>query len=159
MMIDKNGKLFGKINLIDFAVVALIIVAILGIGLRFFVKDSMDRDAVKVTYTTKIENVRIQSVDAFDMSNEILADGKVVGEIVSVKSEPYTTREIDVKGNMTEAEVPERYTVYVEVCADALVKDDGYFMGGTEEISVGASITTKTKYLNTNGKIIDMKVE
>lgn len=35
-MIDKNGKLFGKLNIIDLLIILIVIAAIIFVGLRFF---------------------------------------------------------------------------------------------------------------------------
>ena len=60
MIIDNKGKLFGKINIIDLAVILLVIVAAAGICLRF-VFDAAEnvRNSVIFSYTVEVEGIRI----------------------------------------------------------------------------------------------------
>ena len=56
IVLDENGKLFGKINLFDFVVIVLIcILLVFGISKivqRYFVKKSFDQYAVSYTHLT-----------------------------------------------------------------------------------------------------------
>ena len=64
-MLDKRGKLFGKISIIDIFVIILIAALALGIYSRFAVKSaSVETTAQPLEYTMKVSNVRIGTVNA-----------------------------------------------------------------------------------------------
>lgn len=160
MIIDKNGKLFGKINLIDFAVILLIIVAMLGIGLRFFSKAAMEvKETVKISYTAEVENVRIYSIDALKKSSDVLNQGNIVGKITDITYDAYTTPEIDSEGKMVMAKNPDRYKAEIKIVVDGNVTDKGYFVGENSEISVGSTTFVETKYIKVAAKVKDIKIE
>ena len=160
MIIDKNGKLFGKINIIDFLVVLLIVVAASGIGLRFFSQAAKEvKEPVRFSYTAEIENVRIYSINALKKSSDVLNQGNVVGKITDVQYDVYNTPEVDGNGNMVMTKNPGRYKAEIEVTVDGNVTDKGYFVGENTEISVGSTVLIETKYINAHAKVTDIKVE
>ena len=50
-LMDKNGRLFGKVHLFDLLVVILLLVGIIGMGLRFFLSDEGVITPRSATYT------------------------------------------------------------------------------------------------------------
>ena len=90
-MFSKNGKLFGKISVIDIAVVLLLVVLVVGVALRFsggaggqFVSGNSYECVVKV------KNVRDYTVKALEKGGEVYdkTTKEYIGTIVGVTSEP-----------------------------------------------------------------------
>lgn len=159
MIIDKNGKLFGKINIIDLLVILLIIGAGIGFGLRF-VSTAADnvRSQTKLTYVVEVENIRSYAVDALQKKG-IATDTKtknIIGEIVDVSASAMKTQALKADGTTVFAEVPGKYSARVTVTADGRESDRGYFVGENIELSVGSSVSLSTKYVNTSGKVISI---
>lgn len=158
---DKNGKLFNKINIIDFCVILLIAVFIIGIGIRLIGSSAKEAKTVKTfEYTVVVSNVRGYSVDSLKKLGNITdtKGDKVLGEIISVQSEPFTAQFNTFDGTVTESEVPERYTCFVKIRTTGSESDEFYFAPDDTELSVGKSIKVITKYIDTTGIINDIKV-
>lgn len=160
MILDRNGKLFGKVSIVDLLAALVVLVAVIGIGARFFTSASDNvRGKTQLSYVVEFENVRMYSIDALNHKG-IATDtksGAVIGEIVNVEYEPYKTHEITASGDAILAEVPERYIARITLNAEGNETAKGYFVGDNIELSVGGSVAMSTKYVNTNGRVISIE--
>ena len=157
---NKNGKLFGKINIIDLLVLAAVLVLAVGIGARFVTSASENaKEKTSFEYVVKIEEVRKYTVDAL-LKKGIVSNPKTdefIGEITDVTFEPSTKQHITAEGKAVNAEIPERYNCYVTVSAEGKESDMSYFVGSDIELSVGTTMTMATKYVNSSGKVISIE--
>ncbi len=156
---DKNGKIFGKINIIDLAAILIVFLAILGITIRFtsIAAENVNQKA-NFTYVVEIEDIRNYSVNALEKKG-IATDkqGNIIGEIIDVEFEEMVNQLINENGESVKVLKPERYVAKVTLESEGKDTDSGYFVGENTELSVGSSINMFTKYSNCSGKII--KVE
>ena len=155
---DKNGKLFGKINIIDLIAILIVVVAIVGIAIRFIGTAAENvRNHATFSYKVKIDDVRIYTVDALSKKG-IATDkhGNVIGEIVNIEYKEKEEQVIGEDGKAVMTKVPEKYTVVIEFRADGKESESGYFVGENTELSVGSTIEMSTKYANCSGKIIEV---
>jgi len=156
MILDKNGKLFGKINIIDVFAVIILIAAIIGISIRFISVPSKNvKNKIELTYVVEIEGVSDFTVDALNKQGKVI-DSKqkcLVGEVIGVESRKQTLDKFDSDGNLLSSEVPEKYTVDVTIEAIGKESEHGYFVGNDTELSVGSTVKLATKYVNTSGKV------
>lgn len=161
MILDKNGKIGGKVSIIDIAVILIILVVAAGIGMRY---GSRVTHAVKsdkqFEYTLKIEGVRIYTVDALEKMGAITdkRSEKNMGEIVDVKVEEATKESVTADGKVTYAPYTGYYTCYVTVRAHGKESDDNYVLDDTTELSVGRIIDFYSKYVKTSGLITSVNV-
>ncbi|MDD6735520.1 MAG: DUF4330 domain-containing protein [Clostridiales bacterium] len=156
MFLDKKGKIFGKISIIDLLVIIIFAVAAVGIGARFVTSAAKNaREKVHFSYVVEIDGVRKYTVDALNKKGLVtdLKSKSVLGEIKSVQSQPMKTQSVTSDGRMVFAEVPERYTVLVEVEGEGKESDSSYFVGNDVELSVGSTMSMTTKYANSSGKV------
>lgn len=156
MLLDKKGKLFGKINIIDLCAVIIVIAAIAGFGARFASSAAKNaRETVKFLYTVEIDGVRKYTVDALDKKGIVtdLKGKSVIGEIKDVSVQPMKTQSFTADGRMVFAEVPEKYTILVEIEGEGKESDNSYFVGNDVELSVGTTLSMTTKYANSSGKV------
>ena len=119
-MIDKNGKLFGKVNLIDLIIVLVIIAAVAFVGLKvvnradsgstlspvrisFFAEEapSYVADALKVDTSVldMTENVTIGTVESFDVGDPIGYFTDTKGQVQSVVRDGYNSITLQVLAN------------------------------------------------------------
>lgn len=148
-----------KLNLIDIGVLLILVVFILGIGIRLFGSASKTvNDTVDIEYTVVIENVRKYSVDALKKSNILTEDktAAVIGEIVSVDAEGFQTEVHTTDGELQLCEVPDRYKCTVVLKSPARKMNDRYFVTETAEISVGKTFDVITKYVKSTGTIMSV---
>ena len=156
MIINKDGKLFGKISIIDFFVILIIIIGILGFGIRYISRAAKAARAVTdFKYVVEISNVRSYTVDALEKKGTVtdLKGKSVVGEITDVDYMPMRVQSVKADGTPVLAEVPEKYAVTVTIEAEGHESDSGYFVGNDVELSVGTTMAMTTKYANTTGKV------
>jgi len=162
MIIDKNGKIFGKISIIDIAVILVILVAIIGVSLRFISAPSKSaKQKINLTYVVEIEGVRSFTVDAFQKKGKVI-DAKqkcLVGEIEDVEFSAQKKAEFDNDGNVVYAEVPDKYNVKVKIKAQGKESEHGYFVGSDTELCVGSTVKIATKYVNSTGKVQEIVKE
>lgn len=158
---DKNGRIAGKISIIDLAVIILIIVAAIGFCIRF-----MSSTTTAVTsnetfrYVVKINSVREFTVDALKKGG-ITTDKKsemTLGEIKDVQVGEAKMQSTTADGHIQWSNLPERYTCMVTIEADGRESEDGYILDDTTELSVGRTVDIVTKYVKTTGEIISVEV-
>ncbi len=158
---DKNGKIAGKISIVDILVIFLIIVVAAGIAARY---GSSITDSVKsekqFEYVIKVEGVREYTVRALEKMGKITdkKSEKDLGEIIDVTTEPATMQSTTVNGEIVNAEVPERYACYVKIRAKGKESADNYILADSTELSVGGTTDLYSKYVKTSGTIKSVTV-
>lgn len=100
---DKNGKIGGKVSIIDILVVVLVVAVIVGIVARY---GSSVTGAVKSNkqfeYVLKVESVRQYTVDALEKKGKVTdkKSEKDLGEIVDVQVENATLQSTTASGEL-----------------------------------------------------------
>ncbi len=160
MLINKEGKLFGKISIIDILVVVLIIVGAFGIYSRFFVAGpKVETSLSRIEYTMKIREVRKGTVDALQNFKGTVTDTttkEFLGEIVDVT---YTDaiKAVELSnGKLKAAVLPERYDVTVTIQVDGKINDSGYYTSNNLALTAGSSYVFTSKAAKTTGTIMDV---
>lgn len=160
MILDKNGKLFGKISIIDILVILAVIVAAAGISLRFVTTAAENvRNKAQFSYVVEIEGIRFYTVDALNKKG-IVTDSKgnsIIGEITDVEYEAMMEQNVSAEGEAVFVRVPEKYVARITVLAEGNESEEGYFVGDNIELSVGSTISMTTKYANSSGKVKSIK--
>lgn len=158
---DKNGKIKGKISIIDILVVLLVILVIAGIAARYGSKITTAVKSDKgFEYVLRVENVREYTVDALKRMGKVTdkKSEKDLGEIVDVKVENATQQSVTASGEVKNPETPGRYTCFVTINATGKESDDNYILDDSTELSVGRNIDLYSKYVKTSGDIVSVKV-
>lgn len=156
--LDKRGKLFGIINLIDLFVL-LIIGAILIFGISRMGSGVVSTAETKqglVTY--EISDVRDVTVNQIKVGDPVYHydKGTYIGDISSVEVEPFRDV-IDYNGRWIEADVPKKFVVTIGVSADLEENKDFYTAGG-EQTRVGIQYRLKNKNFASFGTVIDVSI-
>lgn len=156
MIIDENGKIKGKISIIDILAVVILIVAAIGLSLRFFSSPSRSaRERVTLSYVVEFEGVRSYTVDAMNKKGVVIDTKQKckIGEITDVLSRPQKLEEFDADGNIVYAEVPNKYSLEVTILSEGKESENGYYVGNDTVLSVGSTVSLATKYVNSSGKV------
>lgn len=156
MLLDKKGKIFGKISIIDLCAIIVAVIAVIGIGIRFTSSAAKNaKEHVKFSYVVEIEGVRECTVNAIEKKGLVcdLKGKSVIGEIKNVTAQPMETQSFTSSGKVVYAEVPNKYTVLVEIEGEGKESDNSYFVGKDVELSVGSTLSMTTKYANSTGKV------
>ena len=173
MIIDKKGKLFGKVSIVDLLVILVVIIGIVGVfatkakldnakilsdGSDMLIKSSAQMDKLEVKL--KVKEVRAVTRDAIVVGDEVyvVANDKFLGTVSRVESEP-SVRYIAAKdGTVYQAEVPERYDVTIVVETDGMEKADGFYTASNFQLLYGKEMEIKTSTIQTTPKVSEIIV-
>lgn len=158
-LLDKKGKLFGLINIIDLAVIILLIVA-LAAGLYVY-KGSRPSDNLP---TTPIEIdielvVSKEQADAIQIGQTVVDNqkGAILGTIKDMKvTEQVGVFGDSVKGQFVESVVPGKYNVVITLNSEAVVEPDRITISGLE-INIGRPAYIKCGFIG-SGFFIGMRI-
>lgn len=142
-MIDKNGKLFGKINIIDLLIILVIIAAAVFFATKAF---TPAQEATKTeTSTVRVQffcyKAQVGAADAIEIGAPAFEDTTNVdfGKVVAVESEPSYTYFVDADGNQAKAEVAYNDAVTVTVELQGNLTERGFTSAAGSTVSAQAS--------------------
>lgn len=157
-IIDKKGKLFGFINIIDLLVL-LVVLAILVFGAKRIGSGKVSQTATKEAFVTyEISEIRQLSVDQIKVGDPIYHydKGTYIGVIEEVNVEPYRDV-IDYNGRWVEADVPRKFVAAVKVKAN-IEETDQYYVAGGEQTRVGIQYRLKNKNFAAFGTVTNVEI-
>lgn len=135
-MIDKQGKLFGKINIIDFVVVLLIVAVVGVVGIKMFGGSSSEDTASAVqrgtaTVTIRLSSVAPESKDYLQVGDKLIIAGQVTTlEITEVRFEEVPTTGFTDEGELVVAGNPVALNAYVTVQSEGTRNELGVTTAG-----------------------------
>lgn len=154
-MEQKEKKIFGKLNIIDFIVVILLVLAVAFVGYKLARRGSGGSEAArcKITYTVRCEGVAAESYEAARryVPSQVMASGvRYDVWITGVEAEPYLVLE---SGRWTEdpEHVNVTFTLEGTVANNEILTSD---VGG-QEVRIGKSdYIVKSEYLEFGSGIV-----
>ncbi len=173
MIIDKKGKLFGKVSIIDIFVLLVIIIGIAGV---FVTKTKLDNEKLfsddskmliqtsaakdKLEIKLKVKEVRDVTRDSIIVGDDVylVANDKVLGTVSRVESEPAVRDVVSDDGTVFAAVVPDRFDVTIVVDADGKKKDEGYYTDSNIHLLYGREMEIKTSTIQTTPKVDQITV-
>ncbi|HEY9746802.1 MAG TPA: DUF4330 domain-containing protein [Oculatellaceae cyanobacterium] len=167
MWIDQSGRLFGKINVIDFLSLALILLAALGmIAVQsgwHKTSGQVIRGEGDIQYTILIRNLKTLQPDLFQPGKKlsITIRNQPRGEvpILDVKRNPRRTSFMGPNGQLQTIEDPADpygYDYLITLRDHALFTQDGYVAEGIK-VKIGLSIEVEGKNYRVPGVIVDVR--
>lgn len=157
-IIDERGKLFGRLNLIDFLVVLLIIAALAGVGLKVAGRGRGGfAPATKLTYTVKVSAVEPEVYQALieHVPGQLMASGDMLdGWVVGVEAQPCES------GGTLKLESGELSVTLQQGLLDLIFTIEANVVGivtnevGTQEVRIGKSHIVKTDKFELTGGIL-----
>ncbi len=160
-MVDNNGKLFGKISIVDLCVILLVVVAVCATVYKFgFSRHSnVNESDTRIEYVLKIKAVRDFTLNSIKPGDELYDDetNKFLGTVSKVDSKPAMDFALKSDGTYHYAEKPERYDAYVTVESDARVIDGGYYANGNKEIGEFSNIEIYSQTVSCESTVESVK--
>lgn len=163
-IVDENGKLFKKFNLVDAIVVLLVVAVVVAIGWK----------AVSAGFAAAEEREAEALAEAYETSPHLVFDvvcinlPEVVAEGFAKQMElPEADRQIMNGGELAEGYITDFHYEHNEedslctgyfTCEAVLKEEEGIYSVGTQEIRVGKSYIVKTYLLEHSGYISSMEV-
>ena len=138
MVIDKNGKLFGKISIIDIIVILLILAAGSFLGIRYLstanspigAGAALDELEIKF-YSEEVNDFVVDAINIGDSAKEF-AQYASFGKVTNVEVSPSIIWVQDFDGNIYGAPKEDRYySVTVTMRAKGKIDDTGFSLDGT----------------------------
>ena len=160
-IIDKKGKLFGLINIIDLFVIAAVIVVASALVLRFTGARDLRHEigSSPVTLKVVISDVRQETVDVIQVGDVVRdgASGQVFGTIVDKFWENQRRIITTEDDRIVWAEIPERYSI--ELTLDCRGHDLGHVLRiASYEIRVGTSVSFYARNYSVTGTVLAYEI-
>ncbi len=162
-MINKDGKLFGKISIVDIAVILIILILGFGLYARFWGQSgAVVSTSEKIECTFLVKNVRNYTADALDKKGALYdkVSKEYIGDItkVVVKEGMYQVNMAD--GSFKQIVPEERYNVYVTAEFSGKASDNGFYTAANKYLGAGTSAMITTKYAECESTVYSIeKVE
>ncbi|MDR1664197.1 MAG: DUF4330 domain-containing protein [Clostridiales bacterium] len=150
-LIDEQGRLFGKLSIIDLVIV--LAAAVLAIG---FIYKRASGDVQQIVnastsfyVTFKADWQRGFSVDALAEGDIFYEqyDGQPMGPAQRVDIEPARLIMPKADGTAVYAETEDRYAIYVTVACKGSVTETGYYINGHKKVAEGNELVIKSNRL------------
>lgn len=146
-IIDRKGKIFGLVNIIDLAVILILGLVIVGGVYRF--KKSAPQIVVqdqKALVKIEVEEIRQPSVDGLKVGDDLYHydKGQYFGKIVDMEVENFKEAVSTSDGRIVLADVPGKYNAILYVEANAVNTTNTIEVGG-EQIRIGSQYRLKNK--------------
>jgi len=159
---DKNGKLFGKISIVDLTVLLLILVVGIGTIYRFSASAAqVDEAHTNIEFTVRIEGVRDFTLYYYHGGLPVhdRSTGQFIGTIAGVHVEPHYVLTTLNDGSIIMARMPDNYiTIYLTIAAAGRETDGAIFAEGTFEVAVNSTLNLRTRYVQVSGLIYDIAI-
>ena len=159
MIIDKKGKLFGKVNIVDLCVLLVIVIGIVGV---VFTKTKLDDEKIlanqeemlikssaeldKLEVKLELKEVRDVTRDGIVIGDEVYlaSNDKVIGTVARVESEPSSHYVVADDGTVYDAQIPDRYDVTIVMETEGKKKGNGYYTDSNAQFLYGKEFEFKT---------------
>lgn len=155
----KDGKLFGKINIIDLLIVVILIAAVIGfVGRLAFSSSNNISGSDEFQFVVRVDGIREYTVRGLERGGDVFAEKSdvKVGEISDVKVEPMKAEAVTIDGQRKFIERPGRYTAYVTIKAKGNVVNGGYYNADRKDIGAGREYIINSKYVSTKGDTLSV---
>ncbi|MDR1914765.1 MAG: DUF4330 domain-containing protein [Clostridiales bacterium] len=147
MIIDKQGRIAGKVSVIDLALLIILLGLAAGFLYRqFSVTKTVQLANAKFYVTLAVEPVREYSIDAIaveDVFYEQYAT-QSMGKVVAI--DKLEAKEIIKKtnGEPLYVSMEDKYRLLITLECSGIVRDTGYFVNGNTQLSEGSDLRVQS---------------
>ena len=151
-IMDRNGRLFGKISIID----VIVVLAVVVLAAALYVKTHQPETGVNVTdqyitYQVKMTNQPQYVVDALAVGDQLYdkerSTNGSLGEIIQIDVEPGTQQTNLMDGTIADVPCEDRYNIVLTVRGKGLYNEkDGYMLNRIYALGANSSRNLNTKY-------------
>ena len=159
-IVDSNGKLFGKINLLDFIIVLILAVALLGGCYKIFLVDNSTYapDYQNGTITLRLTNLNERQISAIKNGDPIRIPK--IQELGTIKEIDVAHRIDNVNsddGKIYSIENPLSYELTVTLQSDKLfMRDDFVYIGDNYKLNKGMSLDVSNGLVPCKASIVSI---
>jgi len=159
-IIDADGKVLGKINIIDLIILVLILLVISGSIYKFNAHEiNIMRDQKEINYKIKIKDIKSSSAEFFKIGDEIFESKTKIylGEIKNIIVNDYYDYIFDMHGELHKSKKPDRIELLLEIKSHGIENNNAYLINGSYELKIGADIYILSKYIDMTGNIYEIE--
>lgn len=158
-MIDSNGKIFGKVSVVDIAILLAVVIAVAGVYVRFFGRTTDTTVAgTDFYYTFLVENIRESNLEGlkksvgsrFSLNEKITGD---MGTLLEIKESTAIAEIVKNDGTVVRTEIDGRYDAVLTFKINGKYNENGYFSSSLEDISAGVTYSIISKWSAVGGEI------
>lgn len=156
MFIDAKGRLFGKVSIIDILIGICIAGMIIGVALRFITSGGLSKAemTVPIELTLRAKEVRQYTVSAVKEGDIVFDEsGARLGTVSKVSATPAKRIFESNSGKIFNAELPNKFDLYITIDAKGQADASGYFINGSRQMSSGS-----TQIIHTNSATMECNV-
>jgi hypothetical protein len=165
-MIDKKGKLFGLVNIVDLIVVLLIVAVVAAVGYKMFSSKLNAKEGTTLTeddqycYVTVVASQVVPEIaEQLHEGDKLVANNSFTdAEIVSVKSEAADYVGVNSEGKAVKSKHPMWKDVTC-VVKEKINPNSVILKVGDQEVRVGYNFILKTQVVETNSRIRDIEFQ
>ena len=147
-MIDRNGKLFGKISVLDVAVVLLFVAMVAGFVMRGGTAAAAQIFASNQEFEVvlAVERVRVYSVNAVNLGDLFFEQhAALLGEVIDYWYERADDLVRLDDGTIVVMENEYRYNLFVRLRAQGFISEtNGFYIGGNNHVAPGQLIRVQS---------------
>ena len=160
-IIDKNGRLFGKVSIIDVVVVLLVIV--LAVALRHKAQLPQTGTTVAetpITIQVWARNLRPEIVESIHIGDGLYdpdrTTGGAIGRVTDIQVSEGTVQGELMNGEIVQLPCEGRVDLIITLEGKGLVENGRFLLNRVYELGVNASRTLNTKYASFVGTVVDL---
>lgn len=165
MKLIKDGRLFGKLNLIDLVVILLVVAVAAAFVIKRGSVTEVDpladapQEAIEYDVICRmVSKVMLPDFQkAVDRKEQLMSMGELVEScfLQDMKVEPYPETYVDGNGELQHAESEDFCTVIFTIGGTAPFEGNSYHVG-SQEVRTGKSHILKTRTIEITGNVIRM---
>ncbi|MDR3278349.1 MAG: DUF4330 domain-containing protein [Oscillospiraceae bacterium] len=158
-IIDENGRLFGKISVLDLVVIAVIIALAAAAYTKFNVLETTatTTKTVPTRYTVLVKNSRQTTADMLRAGDKFFTEnGLAAGTVAAVDVAPATVVSPVLDGTYAVGTIEGRVDITLTLDAQCSVTNGRYYVERTVELNVNNEQKYRTKYADFSGTILSI---
>lgn len=159
-VIDREGRLFGRVNVLDLAILVLVLAFVLRLAYAYWVqKPTVAESQVPITFTVLVQAVRDPTVRAVHVGDRVYdtRSNQPMGEVVAVRSEPSPVIEEREDGSRVETVSNVYKDLYVTVRGPGRATPTSVMVGSVQ-IHIGTPIQIETRIWGVQGTVWSIEV-
>ncbi|MGI6668377.1 MAG: DUF4330 family protein [Acetivibrionales bacterium] len=135
-MIIKNGKLFGKISIIDIIIVIVLLAVLLFAAARLGIFSpkqavTVNTEKIRITfYQEEVSTFTVENIKIGDPASDSLKNANL-GNVVDIKSDKSVSWGVDKDGKQVKSTKAGYSSVFITTEANALLDSNGIITGGS----------------------------
>lgn len=159
--IDDKGRLWGRINLIDLALIVIVIAALIFAGMKFLGRGdipSIVSERQEVTFTIYTNAIFPFVKEQIREGDEVrlVSNNEVLGKIEKLEIKSGTGLVSTADGRWIESDIPNKYQINIVIKGKAVKSGEYLSIGGTQLLA-GSEVAVKGPKFTIKGLISDVK--